>query len=416
MNLVRKGYKMGFQKSPKLSKPLSKFETQLPPQQMELVRREVAGFLKKGAIRVVPPEEANTVLGYYSKIFCVPKPGNDNWRMIIDMRNLNKLIKKKKFRMQGIKDVRSALKPGMYGAVLDISDAYYHISIHKKARKYTRFIVDGIVYEFMGLPMGLCCSPRISTRVSKFATDWLRKRGVIIIIYIDDLLVLGKSYKECKKHVRIVLKMLRQLGFIINEEKCLLDPSTKFTYLGCCWDTERWTVSLKPKRIENIRALATELFKSDDVKVRDVARFLGRTQSAVGVVPLARLRSRAIMYQFTQIAKQPSDYFKYYKMNEQAREQLKIWQKVDANNCLPISNINKRIVSVDTDASDVGYGWYYQNAIVSEPFSKECQELHKNVKELWALMKFVEREGPELKDTLLCWRCDNNTALAAIRK
>ena len=93
-NLVRKGYKMGFQKSPQLSKPLSKFETQLPPQQMELVRREVAGFLKKGAIRVVPPEEANTVLGYYSKIFCVPKPGNDNWIMIIDMRNLNSSLHK----------------------------------------------------------------------------------------------------------------------------------------------------------------------------------------------------------------------------------------------------------------------------------------------------------------------------------
>ena len=103
-------------------------------------------------------------------------------------------------------------------------------------------------------------------------------------------------------------------------------------------------------------------------------------------------------------------------MNEQAREQLEIWQKVDANNCLPISNINKRVVSVDTDASDVGYGWYYQNDIVSEAFSKECQELHINVKELWALMKFVEKEGPELKDRLLCWRCDNNTALAAIRK
>ena len=62
MNLVRKGYKMGFQKSPQLSKPLSKFETQLPPQQMELVSREVAGFLKKGAIRVVPPNENAKIL------------------------------------------------------------------------------------------------------------------------------------------------------------------------------------------------------------------------------------------------------------------------------------------------------------------------------------------------------------------
>lgn len=53
--------------------------------------------------------------------------------------------------MQGTKDVRSALQSGMFGAVIDISDAYYHISVHKKARKYTRFIVDGVVYEYLGM-------------------------------------------------------------------------------------------------------------------------------------------------------------------------------------------------------------------------------------------------------------------------
>ena len=86
-------------------------------------------------------EEANTQLGFYSKIFCVPKPGVGKWRMIIDMRyvlktavqtmisfifsKLNKYIKKKTFKMQGVKDVRSALIPGMYASVIDISDAYY---------------------------------------------------------------------------------------------------------------------------------------------------------------------------------------------------------------------------------------------------------------------------------------------------
>ena len=51
--------------------------------------------------------------------------------------------------MQGLKDVRAALQPGMFGAVVDISDAYYHVSIHKKARKYTRFILDGVIYEYL---------------------------------------------------------------------------------------------------------------------------------------------------------------------------------------------------------------------------------------------------------------------------
>ena len=71
-------------------------------------------------------------------------------RHYFSMRGLNSFIHKKKFRMQGLKDVRDILAQGMYGGVIDISDAYYHISIHKKARKYCRFILDGVVYEYLG--------------------------------------------------------------------------------------------------------------------------------------------------------------------------------------------------------------------------------------------------------------------------
>lgn len=100
LGLVRSGYKMKFSKSPKLTKPLAKFETHLPHDQMEIVLKEVAGFLEKKVIRIVPQKEAEETLGFYSKLFCVPKPGVNKWRMIIDMRKLNKHILTKKFKMQ----------------------------------------------------------------------------------------------------------------------------------------------------------------------------------------------------------------------------------------------------------------------------------------------------------------------------
>ena len=160
--LVKFGYKMKFDIKPKLSVPRTKFATNLPKEQMNVIRSSVAEFLDKGAVRKLSYEEACRNPGFYSKLFAVPKP-NGTWRMIIDMRKLNSHISKQKFKMQGIKDVRNALKKNMYGAVIDISDAYYHISIHKRARKYTRFILDDEIYEYLGLPMGLTCSPRIFT-------------------------------------------------------------------------------------------------------------------------------------------------------------------------------------------------------------------------------------------------------------
>ena len=46
-------------------------------------------------------------------------------------------------------------------------------------------MLDGDVYEYLGLPMGLTCSPRIFTKISKAVVDVLRKRGIIVIVYID---------------------------------------------------------------------------------------------------------------------------------------------------------------------------------------------------------------------------------------
>ena len=41
---------MKFAEAPKLTKPLSKFEIHLPHDQIEIVRKEVAGFLEKKAL------------------------------------------------------------------------------------------------------------------------------------------------------------------------------------------------------------------------------------------------------------------------------------------------------------------------------------------------------------------------------
>ena len=168
MDIIKIGYKIPFLKKPPLSEPQKAFSTIPLPEQVELVRRNIKDLVCKGAMRKVPWNEAIKFKGFYSKLFCLPKPGTDTWRVIINLKPLNQFIKKASFRMEGVRDVKAILEPGMFGAIVDLSDAYYHVSLHKKSRKYTRFIFEGVVYEYVALPMGLHCSPRIFTRVTKF--------------------------------------------------------------------------------------------------------------------------------------------------------------------------------------------------------------------------------------------------------
>ena len=52
---------------------------------MEVIREEVGELVQKGVMRKVPKAEAKRQKGFYSKMFCVPKP-DGRWRPIIDLR------------------------------------------------------------------------------------------------------------------------------------------------------------------------------------------------------------------------------------------------------------------------------------------------------------------------------------------
>ena len=142
VRIVKYGHEVKFDEKPVLTKPLKKFSTKLPEEQMDVIRKEIQTLMSKGAVKVVSKAVAPKKLGVYSKMFCVPKPGTNQWRPIINLKPLNKYIHKENFKMDTLKDVRCLLQPGDYGATVDLTDAYFHIRIHKKSRKYLRFIFE----------------------------------------------------------------------------------------------------------------------------------------------------------------------------------------------------------------------------------------------------------------------------------
>ena len=61
---------------------------------------------------------------------------------MINLKPLNKYIKKENFKMETLKDVRATLKPGDLGAIVDLTDPYFHVKIHMKSLKYLQFIFE----------------------------------------------------------------------------------------------------------------------------------------------------------------------------------------------------------------------------------------------------------------------------------
>ena len=413
VQLVHFGHKIKFEHgTPTLTKPLQEFETKLEEGAMNVVRKEVATLLEKNAVRKLNWDEASKNLGHYSQIFTVPKP-NGKHRVVINMKPLNEQVKKEKFRMETIKDVKSLIQPNDYGAVVDLTDAYYTVSLHKDSRKYCRFILDGTVYEYVALPMGLTCSARIFTRIALFIGSRLRRRGVRIVLYLDDLLVLASSMECCNTHVSWLVLDIATFGFLLNVAKSNLEPSQTFQYLGLIWDTVAWRISLKIEREVKIRSNAQQLLKTTKATCRVVAVFLGRTNSAIGAIPLARARTRILQWEFLSVCTSQQMYDCYMVISEQVKEELRFWASFPEGLSSPIT-LPEASATLSTDASESGIGILYEGQLDSEPIPEECMDWHINVKELWALSRFLDIH-PNVSDITITWRVDNNSALAAIR-
>ena len=131
--------------------------------------------------------------------------------------------------------LKDFLKPNYFMTKLDMRDAYYSIPIDKQSRRYLQFIFQGKLRQFKVLVFGLSTAPRIFTKVMKPVVVFIRARGILIIIYLDDILRAAPTFEECNRNTLFVIDLLESLGFRINGKKIELIPSHRIPFcLAVC--------------------------------------------------------------------------------------------------------------------------------------------------------------------------------------
>ena len=209
---MRAGVRWKFKEHPTLtSKPIFQ---QSREDQKELLVSAAQQLLDKGAVEVLSEEQQNTP-GFYSHLFLRPKPTGE-YRPIIDLSKLNKHIVCPHFKMETVQSIRQSLQPGEWCTQIDIKDAYLHIPVQHRFRKYLRFTVEGVVYQFKTLPFGLNVAPRIFTQVLKPVLGHLRRQSIRVHAYLDDWIIRGTHPGQTKQFSDTVLKLLVDLGWIIT--------------------------------------------------------------------------------------------------------------------------------------------------------------------------------------------------------
>jgi len=106
--------------------------------------------------------------------------------MILNLKKLNKHIAHVHFNMDTLQSCINLMKKNYYMGSLDLTDAYYSVSISPESQQYLKFKVGCQLYKFTTLPNGLSSAPRIFTKLMKPVYSTLRTTGHISSGYLDD--------------------------------------------------------------------------------------------------------------------------------------------------------------------------------------------------------------------------------------
>ena len=194
--------------------------------------------MNKDAIELVHNQ---TSLGFFNRLFLVPKP-NNQWRPILDLSKLNLFLKVEKFKMETPETIRTSLQQGEWVTSVDFKDAYFHIPIQEQSRKYLRFHVQGRTSQFKALPFGLSTAPMEFTVLAKEVKLMAIRKGIRIHQYLDDWLVRARSLETCLQHTQILIKMCQDLGWLVNLEKSELEPKQVFNFIALILPIQ-WTIA-----------------------------------------------------------------------------------------------------------------------------------------------------------------------------
>ena len=228
LNIITNGYVLPFRSKPNLIRfplILSEYKAQQKDQALTTC---IQSLLSKNAIERVENVKS---LGFYSRLFLVPKP-HQRWRPVIDLSRLNTFLHVEKFKMETPESIRTSLVPGDWVSSIDLSDAYLHIPIHPNSRKYLRFCYKAQVFQFTSLPFGLATAPQVFTMIVKEVKLMALSRGLRIHQYLDDWLIRSQSQEESQRDTQAVVDLTQSLGWIINQEKSELKPTQVFSFVG----------------------------------------------------------------------------------------------------------------------------------------------------------------------------------------
>ncbi|KAH7818859.1 uncharacterized protein MONOS_14011 [Monocercomonoides exilis] len=111
---------------------------------------------------------------------------------------------------------------------------------------------------------------------SNIREEWKVK----LVIHLDDILLMHPDREVLRLISQEIAQFLRNLGWILSEEKLKLELTRNVEFLGWLWNSEKMEVTLQERKrvllLEDMRTWITHAKQRKRQMTRDLAALLGR--------------------------------------------------------------------------------------------------------------------------------------------
>ncbi|MES9883156.1 MAG: reverse transcriptase domain-containing protein [Sedimenticola sp.] len=374
-----------------------------------VIDNEIQTLLNMGVIIEVNHEPDE----YLSPIFIVPKR-NGEYRMILNLKQLNEYIVYHHFKMDTFESSLKLIKHNCWMSSIDLRHAYYSVPMLSDQQNKLRFVKSGKVYQYVCLPNGISCAPRIFTKLMKPIYASLRQLGHSNSGYIDDSLLVGDTSQECEKNVMDTVDVMESVGFIIHEKKSVFKPTQSIDFLGNHINSVDMVVTLPQRRVDVIVQECKEMQKLVAIPIRQTARVLGLMVSSFSAVEFAPLHYRTIEREKTKALKISKGKFDQ-KMLVTCAIKLELnWWIENLNSQKRVIDHGNADILIVSDASLSGWGAICNGSKIGGRWKPDECDKHINCLEMLAALIGLKAFCREHHDTHVQIQSDNTCTVAYI--
>lgn len=220
-------------------RPFRERSRRLAPADIDDVRRHIQELIAAGIIKESRSPYASPIV--------IARKKSGKVRMCIDYRTLNSRTIPDQYTTPRIDDALDCLSGSQWFSVLDLRSGYYQIAMKEEDKEKTAFICPLGFYQFERMPQGITGAPATFQRLMEKTVGDMNLLEVLV--YLDDLIVFGRTLEEHEERLIKVLDRLREAGLKISLDKCQFGQS-QVKYVGHIVSANG--VATDPAKIETV--------------------------------------------------------------------------------------------------------------------------------------------------------------------